>query len=341
MDHGNGDTRALLDLQETSGQPPREPQLAGIQNHDDLGMAFRHSGWHRERQLVDAALEALGVAAHRLGAFRSCGSDARVLRSVEHPERLRIRANNCHDRFCHPCATHHGQQLTGRIRDWLGHEPARFVTLTLAPDTLSLADRLDRLYLAFRRLRRSKWWRNRVTGGVATLEVKWSVKSEHWHPHLHILCRGQYLPAGELSREWHVATNDSYIVDVRLVNDPDQAASYVAKYVAKPCPRSTYHNADRLQEMMSAMMGRRLLLTFGDCVLKKQPLPDDPDTWVTVQTLDEILWKVARGVPVDPQILALLGLEQPCKTTHETPTCRGRPQRHPLPYQNSASPGEQ
>jgi len=325
---------ALLDLQETSEQPPRKPQLAGIENHDDLGLAFRHSGWTRERDAVDAALVALGMADHRIDAFRGCGRDAWVLRSNEHPDRLRISANYCHDRFCLPCATHRGAVLAARIRDWLGSEPARFVTLTLASDSKSLTDRLDRLILAFRRLRRTRWWRGRVKGGIATTEIKWSVKSSHWHPHLHILCRGDFLPAGELSKEWHIASGDSYIVDVQLVNDPGQAASYIAKYVSKPCPKSTYHNFDRLQEMMMALTGRRLFLTFGTCNLPKRPLDTDPDTWVKVQSLDEIMWKVQRGVPVAPEILALLKLEQPCKITPETPLCRGSPRPHPHPSQN-------
>jgi len=334
MDARTCDLSASLDLQETSGQQPREPRLAGIQDHDDLGMHFRHSGWNRERIAVDAALVALGMADNRIDAFRSCGADAWVFRSNEHPDRLRISAKYCHDRFCLPCATHRGTVLAARIRDWLGHEPARFVTLTLASDSQSLADRLDRIIAAFRRLRRSRWWRSRVQGGVATYEVKWSVKSAHWHPHLHILCRGDYLPSAELSKEWHMATGDSYIVDVRLVNDPDEVSSYIAKYVSKPCPKSTYHNVDRLQEMIMALTGRRLFLTFGTCNLPKRPADADPDTWVRVQSLDEILWKIQRGVPVAPAILELLRLEQPCDLTRTNPHCRGSPQPQPPPSQN-------
>ena len=334
MDARTCDPATSLDLQELTVQQPREPRLAGITNHDDLGMAFRHSGWNRERIAVDEAFVALGMADNRIDAFRSCGGDAWVFRSNEHPDRLRISANYCHDRFCLPCATRHGTILAARIRDWLGSEPARFVTLTLASDSQPLADRLDRLIAAFRRFRRTRWWSRRVQGGVATTEIKWSVKSAHWHPHLHILCRGEYLPAEELSKQWHIATGDSYIVDVRLVNDPDQASSYIAKYVSKPCPRSTYRDVDRLQEMIMALTGRRLFIAFGTCNLPKRPADADPDTWVKVQSLDEIMWKVQRGVPVDPAILALLRLEQPCQITTTTPLCRGSPRPQPSPSQN-------
>lgn len=311
-----------------------EAPLAGMQNHDDLGLAFRHSGWSRERELVDAALVALGTADNRLAAFRGCGADAWLYRSEQHPDKYRIRASYCHSKWCIPCAVHRSALTTARIRDWLGNLPARFITLTLAADLQPLSDRLDRLYGAFRKLRRTSWWRTRVAGGLATVEIKWSVKSAHWHPHLHILCHSAYLDKKDLSREWHIATGDSYIVDISLVENAALAAGYVAKYTAKPAPASTYRDADRLQEMMLAMHGRRLLLTFGDCVLPKKPAEDNPDTWVRVQSLDEILWKVRRGVPVAPEILTLLRLEQPCSLTTTTLRCLGPPRQPPPPSPN-------
>jgi hypothetical protein len=86
--------------------------------------------------------------------------------------------------------------------------------------------------------------------------------------------------------------------------------------------------------MITALTGRRLFLTFGTCNLPKRPADADPDTWVKVQSLDEIMWKVQRGVPVDPAIMALLRLEQPCKMTSNDPPCRGSPRPHPPPSQN-------
>jgi len=331
--HG-GPGLTVLDPLETTVRTPMEAPLAGISDHDDLGLAFRHSGWARERQLVDAALVALGCPDHRIAAFRCCGCDAWVYRSEQHPDQYRIRANYCHSRWCIPCAVHRSTLTAARIRDWLGDLPARFVTLTLAADHEPLAHRLDRIYAAFRRLRRCEWWRSRVKGGVASVEIKWSVKSAHWHPHLHILCHAEWLEHADLSREWHVATGDSYIVDVSLVESADESARYISKYAAKPARAATYRDADRLQEMMLAMHGRRLLLAFGDCKLPDKPKDDDPDTWVRVQSLDEVLWKVQRGVPVAPEILALLRLEQSCSLDKTNPRCLGPPGPHPCPSPN-------
>lgn len=313
-----------LDPHETTEPQQEAPQRGGMKNDDVLDVAFRHSGWTRNRGCVLQALVALEAPADRIDRFRACGSDAWVQRSDLDSGNLRIVAAYCRDRFCLPCATNHGQHITDRVRSWLASQPARFVTLTLASDGLPLADRLNRLYRAFKRLRRGVWWRSRVPGGCATVEVKWSVKSEHWHPHLHILCRGTYLDQAALSREWHVATGDSYIVDVRLANDTESAAAYVAKYVAKPANNTTYNNHDRLCELMSALKGRRLLLTFGDCKLPEQPPPEEKHGWTTIGRLSDILWRAQQGVLEDLAIVAQLTKEQPCQPTnnHSPPSDR-------------------
>jgi hypothetical protein len=320
-----------LDPHETSEQQQDSPPRAGIGETDGLDVVFRHSGWMVDRDRVDRALEACNVATDRLVRFRACGCRAWVQRSRQHPDRLRIRADYCRDRWCKPCAAHRATIASHRLRDWLGGEPARFVTLTLAADGKPLTERLDRLYFAFKRLRRSLWWRRLVTGGLATIECKWSVKSAHWHPHLHILCRGRFLPVEELAKHWHVATGDSFIVDIQLVDDPRSTASYLAKYISKPGSATVYADPNRLQEMIVALTGRRLLMTFGDCKLKKTPEETDPDDWDNVAPLGEVLAGAAHGIATDVAILAALGVI-PCATasTRSPPPCR-RSSQDPLP----------
>jgi len=243
-----------------------------------------------------------------------------VQRASHDPSILRIRADYCHDRFCAPCAAARGRSIAGRLRGWLAGRPARFVTLTLAADGGTLSQRLDRLFTAFRRLRRSGWWRSRVDGGATAVEVKWSVTSAHWHPHLHILCRGRYLEKTELSLQWHRASGDSYIVDVQLVRSDDDITHYVTKYVTKPGSNTVYREPDRLQEMIRSLHGRRLLLTFGDCKIPDTP-DDEPDdtTWVTIGRLSSILSAAARGVPDAKVLCLLLGVNPAWKPANNTP----------------------
>lgn len=143
------------------------------------------------------------------------------------------------------------------------------------------------------------------------------MKSENWHPHLHILSHSSFLPQDQLALEWHKATGDSYIVDVRLVNSPGEVADYVAKYVAKPGSNSVYRLPDRLQEMIRALHGRRLLLCFGGCKLPDDPEEREADTWENVGPLSRILYLASQG---DAEALALMTSLQkgtPCTTTKE------------------------
>jgi len=320
---------SLVPHETTVHSPLTEPCGDGEHGYG-LDIAFRHSGWLADRERVRLALVACEIAPPRVERFVRCGADAWLQRSNEHADRYRISANYCHDRFCVPCAVARGRLIAARICEWLGNQPARFITLTLAADLLPLADRLDRLYGAFRKLRRSGWWRDCCPDGLATVEIKWNVKSANWHPHLHILCRSSYVAQDQLSLEWHKATGDSYIVDVRLVNSPGEVANYVSKYIAKPGSNSVYRIPDRLQEMIRALHGRRLLLCFGNCKLPDDPEDLDTDTWENIGPLSRILFLANQG---DAEAVALVASFQkgnPCTTTNHPPPDLGYRQRpHP------------
>lgn len=137
----------------------------------------------------------------------------------------------------------------------------RFITLTLADDGKPLADRIDRLYASFRRLRETKLWSENVVAGIATMEVTLG-KKRHWHTHLHVLVCGEFIPQRQLSACWEKATGDSIIVDIQAVPDRDKVAGYVASYIAKPPPLHTL-TEEEICEYAAAMSGRRLLLTVG------------------------------------------------------------------------------
>lgn len=308
-----------LDPHETTVGP--QTGLPGGMELDDDGLdvAFRHSGWLADRNRVILALVAAEVAPARVARFRACGSNAWVQRARDDPERVRISSSYCHDRFCVPCGTHRGSCIARRLRAYLAGQPARFVTLTLASDGLDLASRLTRLLHAFRRLRGRKWWRDRVSGGCATVEIKWSVRSAHWHPHLHLLLRSKYLDQSQLALQWHACTGDSYIVDVRLVKDAGEACSYVAKYVAKPASPSVYRDPDRLQEMIRALHGSRLLLTYGDCTIPDDPDRDDPTEWVPIARLTDVILDSRAGVPTAIALLTLLEARRPCHRSNKSP----------------------
>jgi hypothetical protein len=137
------------------------------------------------------------------------------------------------------------------------------LTLTIRHNDEPLSDQLRRIYGAFRRLRRSDFWLRAVTGGAAVLEVKHAWNGDAWHVHLHVLLQGKYLPQQLVAREWHRITGDSYIVHVKMIHRPENAARYVSKYCSKPVPSTIVNKPDALLELIHALRGRRLVLTFG------------------------------------------------------------------------------
>lgn len=259
------------------------------------GVAFRHSGWARNRQLVYSGLVACGVSDARLRAFDACGTHAWVLRDPEDPNHYRLAANLCHDRFCKPCAGQRSRRIAANVREHLTTPPYRFLTLTLRSTTESLADLLDLLLFAFRRLRRTRWWRDRVRGGCGFVEIKWSEAKQRWHPHLHVIVDSEWLDKSTLSGTWHQVTGQSFIVDIRLIIDTDAAIRYITKYASKPLNNTFLARPERLQEAITALGGRRLCMTFGAWVA--WTLYDLPDMkyWFPVCSFLELLGRVQNG----------------------------------------------
>lgn len=64
-----------------------------------------------------------------------------------------------------------------------------FVTLTTR--NYATADGAREVRRAFTRLRRHRWWKRAVAGGVAQVEV--SNRGKGWHPHVHALCDCRWL----------------------------------------------------------------------------------------------------------------------------------------------------
>ena len=101
-----------------------------------------------------------------------------------------------------------------------------------------------------------------VAGAVWSYEVKRGKGSGKWHPHLHMVALAEIPPSAEkLSQEWHQITGDSFIVDVRPIDQDDPVSGFVEvfKYAVKfseQPPADTVHCWETLK-------GRRLLGNAG------------------------------------------------------------------------------
>jgi len=294
----------------------RDPSL-------DLGCGFRHSGWASTRHRVGRAIAKAYPDRERFVRFCRCGSAAWVVKHPGKPFEYKVMSDYCHDRFCLPCAAIRARTIAGNLAAALEGQQVRFVTLTLRSEPGDpLSPLLDRLHYCFARLRRHQWWASRVDGGICILEVKYVATSRRWHPHLHLLVQGRYLPQPELAALWLKYTQDSYIVDVRMVRGTGLLTHYVTKYVAKPGDYTTLHSPLLLLEMVKSLQGRRLCSTFGHWRGFRLLDRGEAVGWLFVDTLAGIFWAAREGDDEARRILHAI---------RYTPDI-DEPVQHELPY---------
>lgn len=153
--------------------------------------------------------------------------------------------------------------ITHAVKPWIESlKTARFLTLTLKHTNAPLASQIEKLYADFRTLRKDTQFKKLCQGGVWFFQIKLSEVSQQWHPHIHCIIAGSYIPHEWICNKWQKITRSSNIVDIRMVRDPDKAATEVARYSASPAQLSVLDNDQRI-EVFDAMHRRRMCGTWG------------------------------------------------------------------------------
>lgn len=256
---------ASLDLPETNGQSlePRGATTPQPAYTNSTAQASIHRRFQTVRvQILDALDDStFGPIGKQRDRIALCAlTPLFVLKS---DGKVGVVPGFCRQRMCPTCQHRRGRSLTLRIAAAAAVMNApRFITLTVRSCTDSLKHQLDRLYAWFRDLRRRDFWKAHVTGGVAVAEVTYNSQTGEWHPHLHIIVDGQFLPQAALANEWSDVNGGSPIVDIRAVYDRRNAAQYIAGYVAKPHAVAGWPPA-AINEFAYALHGRRMLIAFG------------------------------------------------------------------------------
>jgi hypothetical protein len=255
----------------------------------------RHSGWAPTRARIYAALERSDAPIRRLESYRSCGDRVWLLQHREDPTRLKITADTCKSRWCVPCQRDRSFRIRANLKAHLPPHPIRFLTLTIRSHNEPLAELLRRLYGGFRRLRNRSFWRDRVAGGIAFLEVKIGKNSGNWHPHLHVLLQGRYLPHELVRKHWLAVTGDSHVVDIRLVRSRDDVNRYVTKYTTKTTAPSIAHDDHRLDEAIQALRGKRTVIPFGTWAAWGLLRRNDASEWQLYAHENDLAWRARQG----------------------------------------------
>lgn len=255
------------------------------------------------RTLVAGAMIELEFPDKSVARYKSCCRSTLVLMNTQTND-LKLAFETCGSRHCPHCELRYRRAVALRISDAIGRiKPRiwRFITLTLSHTNLPLSDQLDHLQASFRRLRMSALWASTQLKGFGIIEVTWSASTSRWHPHLHILTRGIFIPQRSLSQQWVKASQGSAVVDIRKISSSANAVAYVTKYMGKaPDILSAPSPGPLMVEYLSALRHRKMLISFGTQVVPEYDPPGDPiplvqAPWVIVTTLEKLLQARAHG----------------------------------------------
>jgi len=302
------------------------------QNHLQEVLHERHD---RHRRRIIAALDDGYTRSHRRSAVRLAGCSSAARFYVD-PDIGRVRPwlNRCMHKLCPFCGrartAHVAKQLEAIMQ---AMKRPRAMILTVRSNDRPLRDQIAALRRSFRQLRSRRFWKDRVLGGAYTLEITLNERTELWHPHLHIIYDGAYMPVKLLQHNWHDVTGGSEVVWVQDVRDAPGAARELAKYIGK------VQQVDRLKDhhiraYADGVNGSRMVQTFGDTHGRRAEdhdpgQPDSPATYSL--SLPRILHLTNLGVVTAANLLLLIANRWPVFAnfiSHEHPQLT--PQDSPL-----------
>lgn len=265
MEHENGDQKERspdeLQLDEASGIEalPRRVDRYGIAKARALEVA-QYIGQLRPTHRYKCPIKAV----HK--RLSECG-DYLVFRHYTSINEVRLHAASLCAKhlLCPLCAIRRGsralQAYLPRYEAVIASQPRLrpfLVTLTVK-DGPDLLERFDHLQTSQREL-----WMQRhrkrgspldgVEAAVWSYEVKRGKGSGLWHPHLHMVAMAEVMPdAIALRAAWQKITGDSFIVDVRAIDQADPVSGFmeVFKYALKfsdMTPADTFTAWQQLQK---------------------------------------------------------------------------------------------
>ena len=240
---------------------------------------------------IDSYVRALEIYADEDGSFggklssrlQNCRKYAWF---VQHKvtKKLRVMSSRCKLRWCPICRDVSRMIVTKAVDEWLQIQKyPKMITLTLKHTDDPLQLQIKKLYDCFRKLRRRAYFQRLITGGVWFFQLKFNSTDETWHPHIHCLVAGKFLPHARLKSLWHEITGDSYVVDIRPVRDLENASTEVARYATSPADLAQV-DTKRAIEIHYATKHKRICGSWGSArkvTLKPTP-QDDREEWTKV-----------------------------------------------------------
>jgi len=166
----------------------------------------------------------------------------------------------CGHRFCPVCSRKRAADIRRRLNALCAAYPdrggLRLKMLTLTVRTMAdPAAQARHLVASFRRLRRTVFWRDSVTGGAFVLEA--TQGSAGFHIHLHALVYSHFLPFSQVKSLWQKVSGSP---GVYITTIPGAAAAaYLTKYLSK-----SVDDYQSLTALSDALRQFRLFQPFGE-----------------------------------------------------------------------------
>lgn len=221
--------------------------------------------------------------------LKHCRSFATFNRNINTGQ-VRVFGSSCRLRWCPLCGQSHSMFLAEQVKRWYSRsKKQKLLTLTLRSSDSPLGTQINRLFTAFRNLRNQRWFASKIVGGIWFFQVTYNTKTDQWHPHLHALLAGNFLPYQELQARWLHVTGDSDVIDIRRCWSPDSAAAHVARYATRPGTLASVPSQNKL-DLMEALKGRRICGSWGSArvVRLHRERSDDRDQWVSLGTWEAV-----------------------------------------------------
>ena len=129
------------------------------------------------------------------------------------------------------------------------------------------------------------------------IEVTRNKLRGEWHPHIHIVVDGNYIPQRALLGEWQKVCQGAKVVDIRKVHSARKAAEYMASYVAKSSDAGSIAE-DALWEWARSVQSMRMLQTFGNARGRKLELEaaKRPDDWARIADGNALARAAVQGM---------------------------------------------
>lgn len=253
--------------------------------------------------------------------FERCGSCCHIKRKVGGDD-VRIFANYCHDRWCVPCQQARSRVLAATVLAAMNPDEAhRFVTVTAPHSDRPLKDQIRSMFDAFKRMADMPEWKRYTRGGVKFLEVK-KGNDGLWHPHLHLITCGSFMPGEALTRMWSTAYGQQCRTHIKFIepmstnpNARVAVAKYLTSYAVSAIDANVYQSEASLDEAMTALRGVRWCSTIGSWrgakLIDKEPLEGE---WESVCSIDQLMdaarqakpWAIALLRRVSPHVADLV-----------------------------------